>query len=144
MNSMKAVKPDFLNKKIIFFDGVCNLCNGFIDFVIRRDKDKNIYYASLQSEIGVYILKEYNVELTDNFSTIYFLNNGKLYHRSTAILYVLNNLNFFYRIFSKFSLIFPERFRNFVYDYISRNRYRFFGKKETCRLPSIEERDQFL
>lgn len=144
MNSQKSIQPDFINKKIIFFDGVCNLCNGFIDFVIKRDKNKNIYYASLQSEIGVQILKEYNVKLTDNFSTIYFLDNGKLHHRSTAILYVLSNLNLFYRVFSRFSLIFPTKFRNFVYDYIAKNRYRFFGKKETCRLPSIQERGQFL
>jgi predicted DCC family thiol-disulfide oxidoreductase YuxK len=132
-------------KKIIFFDGVCNLCNGFIDFVIKRDKEKKIFYCSLQSEIAIKFLAENQSIITENnYNTIYFYNEGKLFNKSSAILHVAKNLSLSYKIVGSILLFLPKFIRDSTYTYIANNRYRFFGKKETCRLPSIEERNQFL
>ncbi|SFW16658.1 thiol-disulfide oxidoreductase DCC family protein [Cellulophaga fucicola] len=136
---------DLENKKIIFFDGVCNLCNNFIDQIIHKDHKKIIYYSSLQSDITKELLKPFNVEVTDStLSTIFFYENGKLYKQSTAVLKVYTNLSTGYRILAKILLVIPSFIRNGVYNFIAKNRYRFFGKKETCRLPSQEEKDQFI
>ena len=135
---------DLKNNKIIFFDGVCNLCNGFIDFVIKRDSKKIIHYASLQSEVSKILLKNENINIGENFSTIYFYDAGKFYKQSSAILMIVKNLSLVYKLAASVCLIIPKGIRNTVYNYIAKNRYRFFGKKETCRLPSIEERNQFL
>ncbi|MEK6153508.1 DCC1-like thiol-disulfide oxidoreductase family protein [Flavobacteriaceae bacterium 3-367] len=131
-------------KNIIFFDGVCNLCNGFVDFVIRRDKKMKLHYASLQQDVARRILKEENIVIGEHFSTIYYYHDGKLYKRSTAILRILKELTWPYRAISFIGFAFPPIVRNWVYDFLSRNRYRFFGKRETCRLPSPEEKKQFL
>ena len=135
---------DLKNNKIIFFDGVCNLCNGFIDFVIKRDSKKIIHYASLQSEVSKILMKNENINIGENFSTIYFYDAGKFYKQSSAILMIVKNLSLGYKLAASVCLIIPKGIRNAVYNYIAKNRYRFFGKKETCRLPSIEERKQFL
>jgi len=135
---------DLKNNKIIFFDGVCNLCNGFIDFVIKRDSKKIIHYASLQSEVSKILMKNENINIGENFSTIYFYDAGKFYKQSSAILMIVKNLSLGYKLAASVCLIIPKGIRNAVYNYIAKNRYRFFGKKETCRLPSIEERNQFL
>jgi predicted DCC family thiol-disulfide oxidoreductase YuxK len=139
-----TILNDFKNNKIIFFDGVCNLCNGFIDFVIKRDSKKIIYYAPLQSEISKTLLKNENIHLGENFSTIYFYDAGKFYEQSSAILMIVKNLSIGYKLAATLCFIIPKSIRNIVYNYIARNRYRFFGKKETCRLPSQEEWNQFL
>ncbi|MDY8136292.1 DUF393 domain-containing protein [Aquimarina sp. 2201CG5-10] len=131
-------------KKIIFFDGVCNLCNSFIDYVIKRDKEKKIFYCSLQSEEAQTILKPFEIDLEKGLSTIYYYDKGKLYKRSTAILKIYKELSGFPKFASGIALIIPAFLRNVVYDFIAKNRYRFYGKKETCRLPSLEERNQFL
>jgi len=130
-------------KKIIFFDGVCNLCNGFIDFVIRRDLQHTIYYCSLQSDVAKKMLGDKDITIGNSFSTIYFYDNGIVYNKSSAILRILKQLPR-YRTISSILLVLPAFLRNFFYMIIAKNRYRFFGKKETCRLPSPEERAQFL
>jgi len=135
---------DFSQKKIIFFDGVCNLCNGFIDFVIKRDKQKKIFYCSLQSDIAKDILKKYNITIGQNFSTIFFYENGKVFNKSKAILNIIKNLSICYKILAFILSLIPNFIRNFVYFYISKYRYKLFGEKETCRMPSPDERNQFL
>lgn len=136
---------DLKDKKIIFFDGVCNLCNNFIDQIIQKDKKKIIYYSSLQADITKELLKPFNIEVTDKtMSTIFFYENGKLYKQSTAVLKVYTNLSTGYSVLAKTLLVIPSFIRNLVYNFIAKNRYRFFGKKETCRLPTQEEKDQFI
>lgn len=132
------------DKKIIFFDGVCNLCNSFIDYVIQRDKEKKIFYCSLQSELAQELLAEHSISFENGFSTIFYYDQGKLYKRSTAILRIYKELNALHKIGASILLVIPAFLRNVVYDFIAKNRYRFYGKKETCRLPSPEEKDQFL
>lgn len=132
-------------KKVIFFDGVCNLCNGFIDFVIKRDSQKIIYYCSLQSEKAKQMLEDKHVIVKkDDYGTIYFLDNTILYSRSSAILRIVKHLGISYNVMASFFLIIPRPIRDYAYAFIAKNRYRFFGKKETCRLPTPKERNQFL
>lgn len=132
------------NKNIVLFDGVCNLCNGFIDFVIKRDKSKSIFYSSLQDSASQQFVKEFNIELGTNYSTVYYYRKGVLYSESTAILNILKELNPRYRFLAKACLVIPESIRNFGYKIISRNRYILFGRKDTCRMPSPEELNQFI
>lgn len=133
------------DKKIIFFDGVCNLCNGFIDYVINRNKSKNIYYAALQSDIAAEKLKEYdNILIGPNYDTIYYYTNNTLYTKSSAILYVCLELSNFHKIIARVLLLIPKFIRDACYNLIAKNRYRLLGKKETCRLPTESEKNQFL
>jgi predicted DCC family thiol-disulfide oxidoreductase YuxK len=143
-NKTPILSEDLKNKKIIFFDGVCNLCNGFIDFVIKRDSENLFYYASLQSEISKNILKNENIDLAEDFSTIYFYDAGTFYKQSSAILMIVKKLSIGYKLAANISFIIPNFIRNSIYNYIAKNRYIFFGKNETCRLPSEDERKQFL
>lgn len=133
-----------VNKKIIFFDGVCNLCNGFIDYVIKRDAKKSIFYASLQSDFAIETLKHHNIVLNNGYTTIYYYKNGTLYSQSSAILNVFLELSAVHRFIGKICLALPKFIRDGVYNFIAKNRYAFFGKKESCRLPSPEERSQFM
>ena len=113
---------------IILFDGVCNLCNGAVQFVIKRDDKRQFLFASLQSEEGRNILKENNF-FTDGVYSFILVENGRIFDRSTAALRVAKRL----RIPWKWLYIFiavPKFIRDAVYDFIAKNRYRWFGKKD--------------
>lgn len=130
---------------IIFFDGVCNLCNRFIDFAIKRDKNNEIKYSSLQSEFAVEFLRNYNITIDiEKLGTIYFFTDGKMYNKSTAILKIVSHFGGVYPFFSKILIHINKRFRDFMYNSIAKNRYNFFGKKDTCRMPTKEERNKLL
>tara|TARA_R100001369_G_scaffold92823_1_gene140197 strand:- start:8216 stop:8623 length:408 start_codon:yes stop_codon:yes gene_type:complete len=131
-------------KDIIFFDGVCNLCNHFIDYVIQRDKKKSIYYCSLQSDIANSILGQFNINTEEGLNTIYYYSNSKVYSRSNAIIHIFYELSPLHKFIGKTALVIPNFIRNKIYDYIARNRYQIFGKKETCRIPKEAEKNQFL
>lgn len=132
------------NRNIIFFDGVCNLCNNFIDYVIRRDKNKIIFYSSLQSDFAIKLLKDHDINLDKGLSTVFYYKDNKLYSQSKAIMYIFLELSMFHKIVARIGLCIPAFLRNLIYNFIANNRYRFFGKKESCRLPSPEEKDQFI
>ncbi|MFC5045389.1 thiol-disulfide oxidoreductase DCC family protein [Aquimarina hainanensis] len=131
------------SKKVIFFDGVCNLCNGFIDFVIVRDLQKRIYYCSLQSVTAKEIVAHKEQLINHPFSTIYYYDQDQLYSKSTAILKILQELPK-YRFISSVLLYIPPVIRDRCYHLIAKNRYFFLGKKNTCRIPSVKEQSQFL
>lgn len=125
---------------IILFDGVCNLCNGTIDFVIKRDRKRKYRYASLQSEIGAKVAGSFSV---GGMETILLVEDGRTYDRSSAILRIMKGLGGVYLLL--FSLIIiPKFLRDFVYKIVARNRYRWFGTRDSCRLPSPDERALFL
>ena len=129
------------SKPVIFFDGVCNLCNSSVQFVIKRDKQAKFRFASLQSQAGQEILQQYKLS-QDDFNSFLLYENGKLYTRSTAALHVLSQLKGW-----KWAGVLkwvPPFIRNGVYNLIARNRYRWFGKREECMLPSPELKDRFL
>ncbi|MGZ3794614.1 MAG: thiol-disulfide oxidoreductase DCC family protein [Bdellovibrio sp.] len=129
-----------MNKKVIFFDGVCHLCNGFVDAVISRDKRHFLFFAPLQGSTAEQLLSTNDRAKLD--SIIYF-ENGKTYYRSTAILKIMSSLGGFYKLFSA-AWIIPGPIRDIVYNIIAKNRYSWFGKREFCRLPQPEEKSYLL
>lgn len=129
-------------KSIIFFDGVCNLCNASIDFIIQRDKRDQFLVGALQDVWGKKVLSKYEVK-RDYLDSLVLLENQEIFYKSTAALKIARNLSGLWPVFYPL-IILPERFRNVIYDWIAANRYRWFGKKSTCRLPSPEEKVKFL
>ena len=128
-------------KPIIFFDGVCNLCNSSVQFVIKKDKENKFRFASLQSEAGQEILHQFNLSQND-FNSFILFEDGKLYTRSTAALRVLSQLKGW-----KWSRVFnwvPRFLRDGVYNVIARNRYKWFGKRDSCMLPTENLVSRFL
>lgn len=130
--------------KIVFFDGYCNLCNGAIDWLMRHDGKKVLRYASLQGETAKKMLPPMPAASDPTaFDTVIYFRDGRLFERSSAALMVLWDLGGAWKI--AYPLIFIPRFlRDIVYNFVAKNRYRFFGKRESCRLPTPEERAQFL
>jgi len=127
---------------VILFDGVCNLCSGAVQFVIKRDR-KNIFkFASLQSVVGQAILKKFNLP-ANTFNSFILYDAGKIYTRSTGALLVAKQLSGGWPILSVFIVI-PSFIRNAFYDLIAQNRYKWFGRKEACWLPSPVLHDKFL
>lgn len=126
--------------KIVFFDGVCNLCNGFINFIFARNNDETIKVASLQGETAKQTLSEDEVK---KLSTVIYFREGKKYYRSRAVIFVLNDMGLPYSLALIFLAI-PDVIRDLIYDFIAKNRYKFFGKKDLCRLATPEERNRFL
>ncbi|MEM6264380.1 MAG: thiol-disulfide oxidoreductase DCC family protein [Bacteroidota bacterium] len=136
--------PANLLDRLIIFDGVCNLCNTFVDFTIRQDPSHKLKFASNQSQAGREILQHFGViEGSEEANTVYFLENGQLYEKSTAALRVARHLRFPWNLGIVFQ-IFPRFLRDSIYEFIARNRYKWFGKKSTCRLPGPEERALFV
>ena len=126
----------------MIFDGVCTLCNATVDFVIKRDKAGIFKYTANQNLAGATILEAFG-QPVEKVDTVYLFEKGKLYSRSTAALKIAEKMPFPWNLF-KVLLIFPAGLRDVFYKIIAANRYRFWGKKETCRLPSPEERARFL
>jgi predicted DCC family thiol-disulfide oxidoreductase YuxK len=126
---------------VIFFDGVCNLCNGAVQFTIERDP-KNIFrFASLQSEYAKTALTPFNISYQELDSFI-LLENGKVYKRSTAALHVAKKLNGLWPLLYGFIIV-PRFIRDAVYNYVGKNRYKWFGKQESCWVPTPELKSKF-
>jgi len=128
--------------QIIFFDGVCNLCNRFIRFVIRRDPDTRFRFASLQSESGHQLLSELQLP-ADKLQTVFYLRNGRCFRKSSAALHVLRDLGHGWQLLYGFMIV-PRFIRDFIYDLIARNRYMLFGRRESCMVPTPGLRERFL
>ncbi|MFK8060114.1 MAG: thiol-disulfide oxidoreductase DCC family protein [Polaribacter sp.] len=131
------------NKKVILFDGVCNLCNDAVLKVIKFDKKNTFLFAALQSKKGEKIINHLKIDVTTVDSIILYEPNISYDIKSTAALKVMNDFGGFWNL-SKLCWIFPENFRNWVYDYIAKNRYKWFGKKESCMIPTPELKAKFL
>ncbi|HSL87718.1 MAG TPA: DCC1-like thiol-disulfide oxidoreductase family protein [Ignavibacteriaceae bacterium] len=129
-------------KKVILFDGVCNFCNFWVNFIIDRD-DKDLFrFASLQSDFGQSILKYLNLS-TKDFDTFVLLESKEYFIKSTAALKVIKDISGWLKILYPF-IILPEFIRDSVYNLIAQNRYKIFGKLETCRVPTDEEKSKFI
>lgn len=126
---------------IILFDGVCNFCNASINFVIDHDVERRFRFASLQSDIGQHILTENSRSVSD-FDTVLLVREGKVYEKSTAALEIARYLRGWAWLYA-FRFI-PRFIRDAVYNLIAKNRYRIFGKSESCRIPTPEERSLFI
>lgn len=130
------------NQKIILFDGVCNLCNGSVQFVLKRDRDGVFKFASLQSDFGGGILTRYGLP-TDDYNSFVLVEGDRIYTKSTAALRVARNLGGFWNLLYGLIVI-PSVLRDAVYGFIARNRYRWFGKRESCMIPQPEWKSRFL
>ncbi|PJZ54662.1 thiol-disulfide oxidoreductase DCC family protein [Leptospira adleri] len=127
---------------IVFFDGVCNLCNGTVLFFLDHNPKGNLSFASLQSEAAANILGK-KILPDQSPSSVLFLEEGVLYEKSTAVLKIAKHLSFPWNFVPIFGWI-PSFFRDLLYDWIARNRYRWFGRSEACRIPSPELKKRFL
>lgn len=130
------------NHKIILFDGVCNLCNGAVNYIIKRDKKNVFKFAALQSEIGHELISKFKID-TSKVDSIILIDGEKHYEKSTAALRISKYLSGAYPLLYGFMVV-PKFIRNMVYDYIARNRYKWFGKKESCMIPTLELKAKFL
>jgi predicted DCC family thiol-disulfide oxidoreductase YuxK len=126
--------------KVIFFDGVCGLCNGFVDFMMKIDKKNEYYFSPLQSE---YASANLPVEFTKDLKSIVYLNQGKVFTRSEAVIKILSEVGGIWKL-ALIGKVLPKSFSDFAYNLVAQNRYKLFGKKETCRLPTPEERSRFV
>lgn len=131
-----------MENKVILFDGVCNLCNGAIIFILKRDKKDVFRYAPLQSEIGKKLAAKHDIDL-QKVDSIILIANEKAVSKSTAALRIAQQLSGAWPLLSVF-LILPTFLRNWVYDFIARNRYKWFGKKDACMIPTPELKSKFL
>ncbi len=131
------------NKKIILFDGVCNLCNNAVNFIIERDKNDVFRFASLQSEIGQKLTRERGINPEEMDSIILIEPGIAYYKKSTAALEISKDLSGAYSLLRHFSFL-PEGFRDGIYSIIARNRYSWFGKKDACMIPTPELKARFL
>ncbi len=127
---------------VILFDGVCNLCNASVDFVLRRDTAARFRFASLQSEAGRRVLfaTGWRAPVPD---ALVLVDGGEVYTASAAALRIAKGLGLPWALWYVFILV-PRPLRDGVYFWVARQRYRWFGRRETCRLPSAEERERFL
>ncbi|WP_264523966.1 thiol-disulfide oxidoreductase DCC family protein [Flavobacterium sp. N502536] len=131
------------NKKIILFDGVCNLCNGAVQFIIKHDKKDNFRFVALQSELGIEICQYIGVDPNKIDSIILYDPGVAYYLKSSAAIEIADNLGGIYSLLSVFKIL-PEKLRNYLYDYVAKNRYKWYGKKESCMIPTVELKAKFL
>ena len=131
------------NKKIVLFDGVCNLCNGAVMFIIKHDKKDIFRFISLQSNKGQEIQKQLNLPEKNIDIIILYVPYDVTYYKADAVLEIAKNLGSL-SYFVPIANILPNRFQNFVYDFVAKNRYRWFGKKTSCLLPTKEIKSKFL
>jgi len=132
-----------INKKIILFDGVCNLCNSAVNYVIERDAKDLFRFASLQSKAGIELMEERGIDPNAIDSIILIEPGIAYYNKSTAALKIAKHLSGSISLLRFFSVL-PEGFRNLVYDFIAKNRYQWFGKKDACMIPTPELKAKFL
>lgn len=131
------------DKPIVFFDGVCNLCNWSVDWIWKRNLSKNIFFSSLQSDFAREFLKG---KLKDDcqMETVLFFDKGKLYSHSAAIFRIMQYLKGVYPTIGAILSCIPQSISDFVYKRIAGSRYHIFGKKDHCRIPRPEEKARFL
>jgi len=131
-----------MTDQIILFDGVCNLCNGSVQFVIQRDPKGRFNFAALQSDAAKQLLKDYQLPVSDLYSII-LIKKGKVYQRSSAALEIARGLSGLWPLLYVFVVI-PRFIRDGIYNWIAKNRYRWFGQKEECMIPTPELKSRFL
>ncbi len=130
------------NQDILLFDGVCNLCNGAVNFIIDRDPAGKFKFAALQSDFGQEQLEKLGFNKED-FDSLVLLSQDKVYKKSTAALKIAKKLNGLYPLLYAFIII-PPFIRHAIYDLIARNRYKWFGKQDSCRIPTPDLRARFV
>ena len=131
------------HKQLILFDGVCNLCNSSVLYVIKHDKANRFMFAPLQSEAGQHIINNYDLDTSKTDSILLYSSENGLSIKSTAALQIAKHLGFPRNLMVLFFIV-PPFIRNWVYDFVARNRYKWYGKKEACMIPTPELKAKFL
>ena len=131
------------DKKIILFDGVCNLCDSAVQKIIKHDTKDVFRFVALQSDLGQKIIKHLGIDTKKTDSIILYQPDLVYYYKSEAVLEIAKNLSGLFYFGTLFS-IFPTAFNNYIYDYIAKNRYKWYGRKETCMIPTKELQAKFL
>ncbi|MCB0507706.1 MAG: thiol-disulfide oxidoreductase DCC family protein [Bacteroidetes bacterium] len=137
MNNISSNQYD----KLVLFDGVCNFCASSVQFIIKHDASNSLKFASLQSSIGQQLLAHY--KMSNNLDGVVFIENNQAYFKSKAAFQIAKYFGGIWRLLLIFKIL-PTFITDFVYDIIAKNRYKWFGKKESCMLPSPEIRSRFL
>ena len=141
MGANTQIKPD-KEQAIIFFDGVCNLCNGAVQFIIKRDHHTYFKFAPLQSSKALEVLPHHGVN-TSELESILLLENGRLIKKSSAALTICKGLSGVWPLLYILKIV-PSPIRDFFYDWIAKNRYQWFGKKDECMVPTPEINARFI
>src|SRR5687768_15176874 len=123
------------DKKIILFDGVCNLCDSVVQFIIKRDHDDIFRFVALQSELGQQIIRHIGIDTSKTDSIILYQPGHAYYYKAEAALQIAKEIGGIYSLLTVFSYL-PKSFSNAVYDYVARNRYKWYGKKDECMIPT--------
>ncbi len=131
-----------MNERIVFFDGVCNFCNFWVQFALKRDKKDLLKFAPLQGKTAHELLPKFNIN-PEHITSVIFYDNGKVYSESDAVLRVSIYFGLFWKIFYSLKII-PSFIRNYIYNWISRSRYKWFGRRESCMIPTANQRKKFL
>ncbi len=131
------------HKQLILFDGTCNLCNSTVLYVIKHDKNNTFIFASLQSSVGASIMSKFNIDPKQTDSILLYIPKKGIYKKSTAAIKIALKLGFPRYLLGIF-LILPPFIRDLVYNYIAKNRYKWFGKTEQCALPSPHLTHKFI
>ena len=130
-----------MDMNIVLFDGVCNLCNTTVSFLIKYDTKHHLHFAAQQNSSGKNIMKQKGI--AEEHNSVIFIKNDIVYYKSDAIIAIAKLITGWPSIF-RYSYIFPKALRNGIYDIIAKNRYRIFGKRTTCSLPSEANKHRFL
>ena len=130
------------NKKIIFYDGVCNMCNSFVNTIISLDKKNQLFFSPLNGKIAKKLLKEHS-EKIKNIDSVIFYSHSKISVKSKAVIDIINSLGSFYKIISILNII-PSLLLDYIYDLVAKNRYSWFGKKSSCPMPDKKIVSQFI
>lgn len=130
-----------MDNNIILFDGVCNLCNRLFKFIYKRDKKYVFTFGSIQSKPAQILLKKYDVNV--DLDSFILIKNNKVYKKSSAIIHVGLSLKGFYLLSAIFFII-PKPIRDFIYDIVAKNRYKWFGKRDKCIIPTKDMKERFL
>lgn len=127
---------------ILIFDGVCNFCNGSVNFLLRHDTQGVFRFAANQSETGKELLTAQGID-AERVESVYVYADGRLLQKSDAALYIASRLPYPWRLLAVLRIV-PAVLRDWLYDFVARNRYKWFGKRESCRLPTAAERERFV
>ncbi len=141
-NAKENRKTDIVVKPVIIFDGICKLCNYFVNFIISRDKNCKLLFTPLQSSASIKLQEEHKINLLVT-ETIIFIKNDIVYMKSDAVLEIARHLDGGWKLLSITKII-PKFIRDSIYSKIAKNRYNWYGKKESCMIPSANTKSRFL
>jgi predicted DCC family thiol-disulfide oxidoreductase YuxK len=131
------------NARVIVFDGVCVLCSGWVRFVLKHDSQRVFKLAAMQTPAGRALLEQHGID-PDDPTTFLVIDDDVAYTDTDALIRALGHFGFFWRMCGAVLRVVPRAWRNAVYRYIARNRYRFFGRREACMIPGPEHSDRFV